>query len=995
MGLDVGDIFALGLLYLSALFGIAYCTDRGWIPSRLVRHPLVYVMSLGVFASALAFYGVVGIAHDYGYDFLNYYIGIAGFFFFGPLLLLPLQRICRANQLASLADLLTFRYRSQWAGALVSLFLTVSVLPLMALQIKAVTDTVQILTADNGIIGGNTPPPFGLAFVFCVVITVFTMLYGAEQASTRRRQNGLVLAIAFETLVKSLAFLSIGAAAVFGIFGGMGGLEQWLVDNPQVMFELESRNADGVGRALLLISFAAAVGMPHMFHMAFSEKPTQQAMRAAIWGVPLLLLVMSLPVLPILWGATARGIDLPPEYFTLGIGISLQSPLLGAITYIGGLSAASGVIIVSTLALASMCLNHLILPFYQPGINTDIYRWIVWVKRSLIGAIILCGFLFYRIFAQQGNLSALGISGFSAALQFLPGTLALLYAPGINRKGFIAGLVGGMLAWFATLFLPALTGTQPALLALFPGNGLQHNGPLTILLCFSVNLALMIIVSSLTASSEDEKAAAELCSVDKLARPQRQSLAFSSAQAIRQALASALGANVAQREVDKAMHDLQLAEDESRPYALRRLRDEIEANLSGLFGATVAHDTVQRLLPYNASSGVLTTEDIHLVETRLEREQLEFTGLAAGLDSLRRFYRQTLLDLPMGVCILGRDHEIVLWNNAMEQLSGIPASYVTGALADNIPTPWGHLLLDFAARSDNRQQKQALSIEHVRRWVILHKTHAKTADGVIDETLRGDTIILLEDITETQMLEEELIHSERLASVGRLAAGVAHEIGNPVTGIASLAQNLRAESEDAQLREIADDIVTQTERISTIVQTLVNFSHDGKHNESAARGSVSLFDCATEAIKLLRLDMQATPVSYSNLCDGQHMVIGNAQRLTQVFLNLLSNARDASSPGEVIEIGSHMVDADTVAFSVTDEGSGIAAAQLEHIFEPFFTTKDPGKGTGLGLALVYSIVEAHNGKIRVESPPANAARGTRFLVELPRNHQLTPGDWSI
>ena len=992
MGLDAADIFAIGLVYVLALFGIAYSTNRGWIPHRLVRHPLVYVMSLGVFASALAFYGVVGLAHEYGYNFLNYYLGIAGFFLLGPLLLMPLQRICRTNQLASLADLLTFRYRSQWAGALVSIFLTVSILPIMALQIKAVTDTVQILTSTDSQLAGSTLPQPGVALAFCAIIALFTMLYGAGEATPGRRQNGLVLAIAFETLVKTLTLIAIGCASLFGIFGGLEGLERWLGANPEVLQKLNKQGSDDMGRVLMLISFAAAIGMPHMFHMALSVNPSRESLRASVWGLPLLMLIISLPVLPILWGAMAQGAELAPEYFTLGIGISLDSPLLCAITFIGGLSAASGIIIVSTLALASMCLNHLILPFYQPDTSTDIYRWIVWVKRSLIAAIMLAGLVFYLTFRYQGNLSALGISGFSAALQFLPGTVALLYAPGVNRKGFVAGLASGMLAWLLTLFLPALSTIEPTLITAVSGFGQPgDNWPSLILFCFSLNIIVMVLVSATTGTSDDEKAAAELCSVDKLARPQRQSLAFGSVQAIRQALATALGKNVAQREVDRAMQALQLEESESRPYALRRLRNQIEANLSGLFGATVANHTVNRLLPYNADTGLITTEDIHLVETRLELEQQQLTGLAAGLDGLRRFYRQTLLDLPMGACILGQDHEIVLWNSALEKLSGIPADYVTGALADNMPPPWGYLLLDFAARKENRQLKRELVIENARRLVNLQKTHSGLNPGH-----SGDTIILVEDVTEAQLLEDELIHSERLASLGRVAAGVAHEIGNPVTGIACLAQNLRAESEDPELQEIADDILTQTARISAIVQTLVNFSHGGKHTEIHSRDNICLYDCVNEAINLLLLDKESQPVRYLNNCDGQYLVVGNQQRLTQVFLNLLSNARDACIPNQQIVVDSWLLNASMVAVAVTDPGSGIDPVQQEHIWEPFFTTKEPGQGTGLGLAVVYSIVEAHGGKIRVESPLAVGTRtGTRVTIELPRGEPGDSADWSI
>lgn len=978
MGFETWHLLLLGLTYLLTLFGIAYIADRGWIPSRLIRHPVVYVMSLGVFASALAFYGVVGVAHDYGYAFLNYYFGIAAFFVVGPLMLLPIQRICQANQLASLADLLTFRYRSQWAGVLVTLFLTLSVLPLTALQIKAVSDTAQILTQPDSSSDLLGTPPFGLAFIFCVVITIFTMLYGAEQSSFRKRHNGMVLAIAFETLIKTLALLLIGGAAIFGIFGGIDGLDQWLLEHPQPLFESSQRRTESMGRTLMLVSFAAAIGLPHMFHMTLAEKPSRSALQASRWGMPLLLLVMSLPVLPILWGALSRGLTLPPEYFTLGIGISLHSPTLSAIAYIGGLSAASGVIIVSTLALASMWLNHLILPFYQPDINRDIYRWLLWVRRALIAAIILGGYMFYRAFAVQGNLSALGLAAFSAVLQFLPGVLALLFAPNINRNGFIAGLVGGLIAWFATLFLPSLTQTNLPLLGEWLGrDSFESIWSLSVLLCFGLNVLVMMLVSAISETSEEERAAAELCSVGNISRPQRQSLAFESPDAIRRALATALGSTISQREVDRALQDLGFTIDESRPYALRQLRNQIEANLSGLFGATVAHDTVQRSLPY--SGGVLATQDIHLLESRLAGGQFELSGLAEGLDSLRHFYRQTLLDLPMGVCILARDHEIVLWNEAMEELSGIAASFITGALADNLTSPWSDLLLDFAANGDQHQLKQELAIDQSRRWIMLHKTQ-----GTLGEAPVGDTVILVEDITETQLLEDELIHSERLASVGRLAAGVAHEIGNPVTGIASLAQNLREESSHPETRELADDIVTQTVRISAIVQTLVNFSHGGTQHESPIEESVSLEDCADQAIKLLQLDKDSTAVIFLNECDPAHRVLGNRQRLIQVFVNLLGNARDACLAAQVIKIYSQRENDSSVSAMIEDPGCGIEAEQIEHIFEPFYTSKEPGKGTGLGLALVYNIIDAHGGNIQVESPTDSVAgTGTRISLILP------------
>jgi len=234
-------------------------------------------------------------------------------------------------------------------------------------------------------------------------------------------------------------------------------------------------------------------------------------------------------------------------------------------------------------------------------------------------------------------------------------------------------------------------------------------------------------------------------------------------------------------------------------------------------------------------------------------------------------------------------------------------------------------------------------------------------------------------MTETQLLEEELVHSERLASIGRLAAGVAHEIGNPVTGIACLAQNLKYDTDNAESLQTADEILKQTQRISRIVQSLVNFSHTGARGQPE---SMLLSPCVDEAIHLLALNKGARPVQFINRCAAGTGIIADDQRLLQVFVNLLSNARDASADHAQVEIECAQVDA-LVHITVTDQGSGIAREHIDRVFEPFFTTKEPGQGTGLGLAMVYSIVEDLHGHIDIESPVAEHNRGTRIHVWLP------------
>ena len=245
-------------------------------------------------------------------------------------------------------------------------------------------------------------------------------------------------------------------------------------------------------------------------------------------------------------------------------------------------------------------------------------------------------------------------------------------------------------------------------------------------------------------------------------------------------------------------------------------------------------------------------------------------------------------------------------------------------------------------------------------------------------------MILVEDITSFELLEKELLHNERLASIGRLAAGVAHEIGNPVTGIACLAQNLEFETDPDEVRYTALDILKQTDRISRIVESLVNFSHAGSNAGELTLAPSNLADCVDETIHLLALDREARPVHFDNRCDRELVVLADTQRLLQVFVNLLGNARDACDDFGQVDILARCK-GEEVVIDIEDSGCGIPPELQAQVFEPFFTTKDPGAGTGLGLALVFSIMEDMGGSVSLTSPLHNGPNpGTRITLHLPR-----------
>lgn len=966
MSFTLTQIFVLGVGYLSLLFACAWVVEKNWLPQKLVKHPLVYVLALGVYASAWAFYGSFGLAHQYGYGYLTYYLGIAGIFVLAPLLLSPLLRLARTYQLSSLADLLAFRYRSRWIGMLVTLGLLFGSMPLLALQIQAIGDVIYLLT--------NESSPYHLAFVFCAVITLFAILFGARHISLRERHESLLFAIAFESLVKLVAFLVLGGFTLYSVFGGFDGLEHWLTENSDTLANAIQPLENNQWRTLLLIFFATALTMPHIFHIIFTENPSEEAMMQSSWMLPIFLLLLALPVPIIYWAHHALGSSLPIEYATLSLG-----GYWGLVSFIIGLAAASGTIIVMTLALAPMVLNHLVLAVYQPPADFDIYFWLVRMRRLLISSLIFIAYLVYLVVSIEHDLATLGLSAFIATLQFLPGTLALLYWPIANRKGLLAGLMAGFLALGIGLGFPILLDINQITVLGFTlqltGISDWHNITLT---ATTANILLFITVSLFTKMSEEEKAGALACSQDALFFPKRLELKAKDSAGFIRLLSIPLGAETAQREVSRALTELNINPADTRPHMLRKLRGQIQANLSGLMGAAVAQELVDRYLPWQGRNKS-SENDIHHVERDLEEYRSRLTGMARELDKLRRHHRQTLMYLPVGICTLGSDQEVLLWNRAMEKLTGLASDEVIGSKVGHLPRPWGELLHTFLEGEALQVHHQPL--EHpgnTKVWLNLHK--AQQDDPA---TLMGGTILLVEDQSSLKLLENELLHNERLASIGRLAAGVAHEIGNPVTGISSLAQNLYYDANEPELvQETSQQVLQLTKRITSIVQSLVNFAHAGRHSDSLKFESVNLQGAVEEAIGLISLSHKGRNRVYENACPANLYITGDTQRLVQIFVNLIANACDATvDGGKIVCLGRQQ--GQEVLLEVHDDGQGICPQDLEHLFEPFYTTKQVGEGTGLGLALVYSIVEEHGGQIQALSPSPELKGGSCFRCRFP------------
>jgi PAS domain S-box-containing protein len=972
MSFEIWHLFFISVAYLGLLFVIATAAEKKWLPQKLISHPLVYTLSLGVYATSWSFYGSVGLADREGYTFLAVYLGVTIAFLASPLLLRPILALIKQYQLSSLADLLAFRYHSPLAGVLVTLFMLTGALPYMALQIQAVTDSLRILS-------GDTQTGY-LSLGFCITITLFAILFGARHITPREKHEGLVVAVAFESLVKLIALLSVGLYAVFGTFNGFQGFSGWLANNAASTEALMKPIHDGPWAMMLLLSFSAAFLLPRQFHMIFVENIKSSNLSMASWAFPLFLLLLNIFIPPILWAGQSLDLSYGPDLYVLGVAMQSQSPLLPVFIFIGGISAASAMIIVTTIALASMSLNHLLLPLTlrkQADKGINLYSLLIWGKRLLIFLIILAGYAFYLFLQTHQELTDLGLISFVAVAQFLPGIFGLLYWRKASRHGFILGLSAGGLLWIFTLVLP-----------LFSRAGWLINSPLEVLMIplsstdsafwtLLLNSLLFVAASILWPQSDEERKAANACCNDNLTPLQAIPFA-SSIEQFEAGLAETLGVDTARKEIELAIADLNLAGKALDRNDFANLRTQIRHNLSGLFGPVLASMVVNEQLEVDTSARVAIADTIQFVEKSLQDSRLELKEMAGELDSLRRFHRQVLHDLPLAAISVSLESQIVSWNKAMEQLSGISERAVIGKLLTQLADPWSQLIPPFIKGDRAVLRSAKISLNDATCILNLFKSEVS---GRFENEQHG-FVILLEDHSEIHQLESELAHSERLASIGRLAAGVAHEIGNPVTGIACLAQEIQSQPDDIEFQQQgAADILNLTGRISSIVQSLLSYSHVGAEIGHSPE-PLQLNKIINESTRLVSLSHKGKQINFNNHCPETIQLSGDKQKLLQLLVIVLSNACDASTEGADVDIDCNQ-NANDIELTISDCGHGIDADIIPRIFDPFFTTKQAGEGTGLGLSLAYNIIREHDGTIEVDSA---TDQGTRIIIRLPLTH---------
>jgi Na+/proline symporter/nitrogen-specific signal transduction histidine kinase len=465
-------IVLASFLYLGFLFAIAWYADHRADTGRsLIANPVVYALSLGVYCTTWTFYGSVGRAAASGIGFLPIYLGPTLLFALAGFILHKMIRVAKANRITSIADFVASRYgKSQLLGGLVTVIAVVGVIPYIALQLKAVSNSFAILASYPEIImpakAGAVPLLRDSALYVAMILAAFTILFGTRHLDATERHEGMVAAIAVESIVKLAAFLAVGIFVVWGIHDGVGDIFARAAAVPDVARRLataDSPAAYGTWGTLIFLSLFAALLLPRQFQIAVVENVDESHLRRAVWLFPLYLFLINLFVLPVALAGMLhfQGAGVDADTFVLTLPMAHQHEALALFVYIGGLSAATGMVIVETIALSTMVCNDLVmpallrLPILGLASRADLSGLLLEIRRWAIAVILGLGYLYFRVAGEAYALVSIGLISFAAVAQFAPVVIGGLFWKGGTRDGALAGLAAGFVLWAYTLLLPS------------------------------------------------------------------------------------------------------------------------------------------------------------------------------------------------------------------------------------------------------------------------------------------------------------------------------------------------------------------------------------------------------------------------------------------------------------------------------------------------------------------------------------------------------------
>jgi len=665
-------IIAVSFGYVGLLFAIAYYGDKRADEGRsIIDNPYIYALSIAVYCTSWTFYGSVGRAATSGLDFLPIYLGPTLTFLLWWFLLRRILRISKANRITSIADFIASRYgKSTLLGGLVTVIAVVGILPYVSLQLKAVATSFAVLLQYPEVATPESLPELPgvgpLAFLIAILMALFAILFGTRHIDASEHHQGMVAAIAFESIVKLVAFLAVGIFITYGLYGGFTNIFAQAAASPRLAHLLTMEATGGYTQwvTLTILSMAAILCLPRQFQIAVVENVDERHLNKAVWLFPLYLLAINIFVLPIALSGLLHFPDgaVDADTFVLTLPIVEKQEALALLVFVGGLSAATGMVIVASIALSTMLCNDLVMPvllrigWLRLTVRGDLSRLLLYIRRGAIVLILLSGYFYYRYIGESYALVTIGLVSFAAAAQFAPAIIGGIVWKGATRKGALTGLSLGFAMWLYTLLLPAFarSGWLPqgfvdsgpfgiALLKPYELFGLTGLDSLSHALFWSMlgNIGGLILVSIASRQSVVERIQAALfVDVYRHTGVQAAGAGFWRGSATVRDLLDLVGRFVGRREAERAFadharrHDLDLRRMEEADVGLVSFAERMLAGAIGASSARVMLSTVAKgeMMGIDEVMQILDeTSQVIEYSHRLEEQSRELEAATAEL----------------------------------------------------------------------------------------------------------------------------------------------------------------------------------------------------------------------------------------------------------------------------------------------------------------------------------------------------------------------------
>jgi len=1016
-------VVLVAVVYVTMLFVIASLGDR-WattIGGSRVR-PYIYALSLAIYCTSWTFFGSVGLATERNLEFLAIYVGPVVVFVFGFAFLKRIVKLAKAERITSIADFLGARYgKSFTVASIATLIATVGAIPYIALQLKAISGSVSLMIEYYT----GAPPSFDpflsdISLVVALLLALFAVLFGTRHADATEHQDGLILAVAVESVVKLAAFLAIGLLVSFVLFDGPGDLIAKLSASSAVQSAMDYRTSLGTWLVMTVISGFAIIMLPRQFYVMIVENRSETELKRATWVFPLYLVAINLFVLPIaLAGLVMVGPATSSDLYVLSLPLFSGHGTLAVVAFVGGLSAATAMVIVETVALSIMISNDLIIPIFVRRLQKteasegDWSSLILNIRRAAIFIILFVAFLYYRQSTDNARLASIGLMSFAAIAQFAPAFIGGLVWRRANARGAALGMVAGIAVWAYTLLFPSLAAPDTTILvegpfsiealrpqALFGtvAHPLNHG----VLWSLSVNLLFFVLGSLSRASVPLERIQAAIF-VPRDASPMPSLRRFRTAITVndlKDTIAKYLGVERTERSFQtfEATDGAKLAGNEQASMAVVRFSEQL---LATAVGSSSARLILSLLFQRHDSS---PRDAFRLLDDATEALQHNRDLLQIALDQMEQ-----------GITVFDQDFRLTCWNRQYRALFSLPDEMgrvgvsldemlrVLAARGEIAPESRVSVLNRFNSFGSSWQ----LELKKSRRIIELRSnpmpdggivaTYAditarveadlalKRSNESLEQRVRSRTAELTrvnEELAQAQMLAEE-------ANLGktRFLAGAGHDILQPLNAARLYCASLIERAGKGPESEAARNIESSLESVETILGAVLDISRlDAgamKPAETVFRLDGLLRQIATDFQPMARekrLDLVIVPSSLT--------VETDRNLLRRLIQNLLSNAIKYTRKGRVL-VGVRRRGS-LAEIQVYDTGIGIPGDKLNTVFHEF-TRLDDGmreaQGLGLGLSIVDRIARVLRLEIRINS---ERGKGTRFSVILPVSASAEP-----